>query len=236
MICHCDSVKQRVCLDPRSPHASPYRRECLLCAPFFFFSLFFRQISLSRNETGPPCFVLFLCGDTEKPHDFLASKKISNLIHSRSHPTSAARPLHRRPSDQPVVFFCARFFFFFYLKFSRNGSERGKGDGRVCHHSPVGTMQPAACSSSGYKASCWLSPTVCGGMSHEPLTQDIYLGGFPPSKYKSSLAQRLFVPSVDGERGKKTQWRICRRVRVHVVGTPLETGDTSAHPSHLLQR
>lgn len=141
--------------------------------------------------------------ETQKNHTISSLPKISNLIHSRSRPTSASRPLHHRPSDQPVGFLCA-FFFFFHLKFFRNRSERGKGDGRVCHHGPVGTIQPAACSSYGYTASCWLSPTVCSGMSHKPLTQDIYLGSFPPSKYKSSLAQRLFVPSVDGERGKKT--------------------------------
>lgn len=207
-----------------------------VCFVHLFFLFSFARFHFHEMKQ-PPCFLFFCYVEKQKNHTISSLPKISNLIHSRSRPTSAARPLHHRPSDQPVGFLCAfYYFFFFHLKFSRNRSERGKGDGRVCHHGPVGTIQPAACSSYGYKASCWLSPTVCSGMSHKPVTQDIYLGSFPPSKYKSSLAQRLFVPSVDGERGKKKQWRICRRVRVHVVGTPLETGDTSAHPSRLLQR
>lgn len=50
-----------------------------------------------------------------------------NLIQSRRHPTSAARPLHRRLSDQLQA------FPLFHFNFCRAGSERGTRDeGGVC--------------------------------------------------------------------------------------------------------
>lgn len=88
-----------------------------LCT-FFIFSFLSPDFTFTKWNS-PPCF--FFCfifmWRHRKTTRFPRFQKISNLIHSRSHPTSAARPLHCRPSDQPVVFSVRAFFLFIYLFF-----------------------------------------------------------------------------------------------------------------------
>lgn len=98
-----------------------------VCFVHLFFLFSFARFHF--HEMKHPCFFCFFFMWRQKNHTISSLPKISNLMHSRSRPTSAARPLHHRPSDQPVGFLCA--FFFFSSKVLQEQEWTREG-GRTC--------------------------------------------------------------------------------------------------------